>query len=114
MADNTNKKLPHIIPNVDAEMLAKKRESAIKSAHKASQLFCVGVGIGHGYVQKYHNCMMRVKIQISEIHHDGFIRAQENFPSYWNKTNYLENVLAENIHTFCVCKIKDPEDYVDV
>ena len=58
--------------------------------------------------------MMRVKIQIGEIRHGGFTWSPSDFPSDWDKTNYLKNALAKNFHNFCVCKNRDPEAYTDV
>ena len=57
---------------------------------------------------------MRVKIQIGEIHHDGFTRDPDNFPSDCNETDYLKNALAENINNFCARENKDLDDYADV
>ena len=65
MADNNiNNNLPYIIPKVDEEMMIRTHASAIGSKHKALQLLCVDVKIRNEYMQKYHDCMKRVNLNI--------------------------------------------------
>ena len=107
---------PHVIPNADEDIMTNTHSSAIDSTHKVLQLLCADVSKGNGYLQTYHKYMQRVRLTIGKLVCDGRMNnpPPENFPSEWDEKDYLEKRLAENIHSFCLCVGRDPEEYRNV
>ena len=104
---------PHVIPNGKEDIMRNTHSSAIDSTHKVLQLLCVDVSKGNGHLQTYHDCMQRVRRTIGKLVNDGRMNnlPPEIFLSEWDEKDYLEKVLAENIHSFCLCVGRDPEEY---
>ena len=107
---------PHIIPNVNEDIMRNTHSSAIDSTHEVLQFLCVDVRKEHGCLQTYHNCMRRVGLTIAKLVQDGRINnpPPDTFPSDWKEKDYLENALAENIHSFCLRVGRDAQAYTRV
>ena len=110
MADLPNH--PHVIPNVDEDIMRRNHISAIDSTHKVLQLLCVNVEDGNGYLQEYHSRMTCVKLELFDLASDGRTNNPPplNFPSHWREKDYLESALAENIYSFCLRVGRDPQE----
>ena len=107
---------PHVIPNIREDIMRNMHSSAIDSTHKVLQLLYVEVSKGNGYLQTYHKCMQRHRLTIGKLVHDKRINnpPPEHFSSEWDEKDYLEKAFAENIHSFCLCVGRDPDEYAKI